>query len=61
MMVMELGILLIPLTLVFAPCRRLVLLLRRLQELQRSIMHPSFTSGDMLSRFSSLNSMALML
>uniref|UniRef100_A0A0D3HFS2 Uncharacterized protein n=3 Tax=Oryza TaxID=4527 RepID=A0A0D3HFS2_9ORYZ len=61
MPVMELGILLIPLTLVFVPCRRIVLFLKRLQEFHRSITHPSFTSADMLSRFSSFNSMALML
>ncbi|KAG8084092.1 hypothetical protein GUJ93_ZPchr0010g9757 [Zizania palustris] len=60
MLVVELGIWLIPLTLVFVPCRRIVLLLKRLQEFHRSMTQQSLTSADMVSRFSRLNSMALM-
>ncbi|KAG8092334.1 hypothetical protein GUJ93_ZPchr0012g20957 [Zizania palustris] len=61
MLLVELGVWLIPLTLVFVPCRRIVLLLQRLQELHRSLTQPRITSADMLSRFSRLNSMAMML
>ncbi|KAG0534852.1 hypothetical protein BDA96_04G315600 [Sorghum bicolor] len=39
MLIFALGIWLIPMTLIFAPCRRLVLLVAKLQELEASIMH----------------------
>jgi hypothetical protein len=40
MLVVELGIWVIPLTLVLVPCRRIVLLLTRLQELYRTMTAP---------------------
>uniref|UniRef100_A0A452YNT7 Uncharacterized protein n=5 Tax=Triticinae TaxID=1648030 RepID=A0A452YNT7_AEGTS len=65
MLVVELGIWVIPLTLVFVPCRRIVLLLSRLQELRRTMMRPRLVitsrEEDMWSRLSRLNSMAFML
>jgi hypothetical protein len=65
MLVVELGIWVIPLTLVFVPCRRIVLLLTRLQELYRSMTVPrlAITSReeDMWTRLARLNSMAFMM
>uniref|UniRef100_A0A0E0M9W8 Uncharacterized protein n=1 Tax=Oryza punctata TaxID=4537 RepID=A0A0E0M9W8_ORYPU len=59
MLVVELGVWIIPLTLFFVPCRRIVLLLKRLQEFHRSMTRPRRpqrrASADMLSRFSGLN------
>ncbi|EAY79252.1 hypothetical protein EE612_052364 [Oryza sativa] len=56
MLVVELGVWLIPLTLFFVPCRRIVLLLKQLQGFHRSMTRPRRrTSADMLSRFSGLN------
>uniref|UniRef100_A0A0D9XLP9 Uncharacterized protein n=1 Tax=Leersia perrieri TaxID=77586 RepID=A0A0D9XLP9_9ORYZ len=55
MLVVELGVWLIPFTLVFVPCRRIVLLLKRLQEFHRSMTRPRRISGDMISRFSGLH------
>ncbi|KAF0930500.1 hypothetical protein E2562_032923 [Oryza meyeriana var. granulata] len=56
MLVVELGVWLILLTLFFVPCRRIVLLLKRLQEFHRSMTRPRrHTSADMLGRFAGLN------
>uniref|UniRef100_A0A0E0IVB7 Uncharacterized protein n=1 Tax=Oryza nivara TaxID=4536 RepID=A0A0E0IVB7_ORYNI len=56
MLVVELGVWLIPLTLFFFPCRRIVLLLKQLQGFHRSMTRPRRrASADMLSRFSGLN------
>jgi hypothetical protein len=64
-LVVELGIWVIPLTLVLVPCRRIVLLLTRLQELYRSMTAPRLVitsrEEDMWSRLSRLNSMAFMM
>lgn len=38
MLILALGLWLIPMTLIFAPCRRLVLLVAKLQELRASFM-----------------------
>ncbi|KAG8084091.1 hypothetical protein GUJ93_ZPchr0010g8451 [Zizania palustris] len=46
MLLVELGILLVPLTFVFVPCRRIVVLLERLQDFHRSMTQQSLTSGD---------------
>jgi len=60
MLVVDLGVWFIPLTLVIVPCRRIVLLLSRLEELRRSVVRrPRFATADMWSRFATLNSMAL--
>jgi hypothetical protein len=65
MLVVELGIWVIPLTLVLVPCRRIVLLLTKLQELYRSMTAPRLVitsrEEDMWSRLSRLNSMAFMM
>uniref|UniRef100_J3N483 Uncharacterized protein n=1 Tax=Oryza brachyantha TaxID=4533 RepID=J3N483_ORYBR len=56
MLVVELGVWLIPLTLFFVPCRRVVFLLKRLQEFHRSMTRPRRrASADMLSRFAGIN------
>jgi hypothetical protein len=61
MLVVDVGIWLIPLTLVIVPCRRIVLLLSRFEELRRSMMtRPRRTTADMWNRFATLNSMAFM-
>ncbi|PAN48844.1 hypothetical protein GQ55_9G424700 [Panicum hallii var. hallii] len=62
MLVVDLGVWFIPLTLVIVPCRRIVLLLSRLEELRRSVARrPRAATADMWSRFATLNSMAFML
>ena len=40
MLILDLAIWIIPVTLVFVPCRRLVVLVARLQELEECIMRP---------------------
>ncbi|KAF8698452.1 hypothetical protein HU200_035192 [Digitaria exilis] len=61
MLVVDLGVWLIPLTLVLVPCRRIVLLLSRLEELRRSMAaRPRLATADMWARFATLNSMAFM-
>ena len=60
MLVVDLGVWFIPLTLVIVPCRRIALLLSRLEELHRSVVwRPRLATADMWSRFATLNSMAL--
>ncbi|KAF2946173.1 hypothetical protein DAI22_02g273700 [Oryza sativa Japonica Group] len=44
MPILELAIFIIPMTLIFAPCRRLVLLITKLQQLEEIIMHTRSTS-----------------
>uniref|UniRef100_A0ACD5U4N3 Uncharacterized protein n=1 Tax=Avena sativa TaxID=4498 RepID=A0ACD5U4N3_AVESA len=66
MLVVELGVWVIPLTLVFVPCRRIVVLLARLQELYRSMttvprLVITSREEDMWSRLARLNSMAFMM
>jgi hypothetical protein len=62
MLVVDLAVWLIPLTFVLVPCRRIVLLLSRLEELRRSMMtRPRLPAADMWTRFATLNSMAFML
>uniref|UniRef100_A0ACD5TN17 Uncharacterized protein n=1 Tax=Avena sativa TaxID=4498 RepID=A0ACD5TN17_AVESA len=65
MPVVELGVWAIPLTLVFVPCRRIVVLLTRLQELYRSMTVPRLVitsrEEDMWTRLARLNSMAFMM
>lgn len=56
----DLGIWLIPLALVLVPCRRIALLLSRLEELGRSVTGPRLPTADMWARFATLNSMAFM-
>ncbi|KQJ83923.1 hypothetical protein BRADI_5g17575v3 [Brachypodium distachyon] len=67
MLILELGACIIPMTLVFVPVRRLVLLVAKLQELEQCIMRPraplspgmssshSHMSPEMWSRMSSLH------
>jgi formate hydrogenlyase subunit 4 len=51
-MILELGIWVIPMTLIFAPCRCLVLLVVKLQQLEVSIMHTRSSSPAIWSRIS---------
>jgi hypothetical protein len=60
MLVLDLGVWFIPLTLVLVPCRRIVLLLSRLEELRRTMARPRLATADMWTRFATLNSMAFM-
>ncbi|KAH7687583.1 hypothetical protein IHE45_04G174700 [Dioscorea alata] len=59
MMILELGIWFIPFTLFFAPCRRFVLLVRRLQEIVESITSPEFLSPHVSMRVARLNTMVM--
>ncbi|KAF3321269.1 hypothetical protein FCM35_KLT14522 [Carex littledalei] len=57
LMILELGIWLIPLTLVLAPIRRFVLLISKIQQLHASMSGPRFSSPDMWSRLARLDTM----
>ncbi|CAL9176354.1 unnamed protein product [Musa hybrid cultivar] len=61
MLILELGIWVIPLTLIFAPCRRLVHLVAELQRVGESMMRPRAASPAIWSRMERLNSVALII
>ncbi|THU65511.1 hypothetical protein C4D60_Mb05t04440 [Musa balbisiana] len=61
MLILELGIWVIPLTLIFAPCRRLVHLVAELQRVGESMMRPRSASPAIWSRLERLNSVALII
>uniref|UniRef100_A0A804J418 Uncharacterized protein n=1 Tax=Musa acuminata subsp. malaccensis TaxID=214687 RepID=A0A804J418_MUSAM len=61
MLILELGIWVIPLTLIFAPCRRLVHLVAELQRVGESMMGPRAASPAIWSRMERLNSVALII
>ncbi|KAM3230883.1 hypothetical protein ACQJBY_061198 [Aegilops geniculata] len=68
MLILELGACIIPMTLIFVPVRRLVLLVAKLQELEECLRRPRplsspgmpQMSAEMYGRMSSLHTMAIM-
>ncbi|KAM3315651.1 hypothetical protein ACQJBY_034027 [Aegilops geniculata] len=69
MLILELGACIIPMTLIFVPARRLVLLVAKLQELEECFRRPrplspgvgmAQMSAEMYGRMSSLHTMAIM-
>lgn len=66
MLILELGACIIPMTLIFVPLRRLVLLVAKLQELEecftrpRPMPMPPRMSPEMYGRMSALHTMAIM-
>ena len=67
MLILELGACIIPMTLIFVPARRLVLLVAKLQELEECFRRPRplspgmpQMSAEMYGRMSSLHTMAIM-
>jgi hypothetical protein len=63
MLILDLAIWIIPMTLVFVPCRRLVVLVARLQELEECIMRPRPPPPESLAwgRVGGLHAMSLMM
>lgn len=61
MLILELGIWIIPMTLIFAPCRRLVLLIAKLQQLEASIMHTRSSSPAIWSRIARIQTLSMTL
>lgn len=63
MLLLDLAIWIIPVTLVFVPCRRLVVLVARLQELEECIMRPRSPPPDAWawSRVGGLHTMSIMM
>ncbi|KQK00602.1 hypothetical protein BRADI_3g50605v3 [Brachypodium distachyon] len=59
MLILVLGIWILPVTLIFAPCRRLVLLVAKLQELEASIMRTRSSSPAMWSRLARLQTITI--
>lgn len=57
-LVLELGVWIIPLTLVLAPCRRLVRLVAELQRLQRSLVRSGYLSPAAWSDLIRVSSLA---
>ncbi|PKU65060.1 hypothetical protein MA16_Dca027584 [Dendrobium catenatum] len=55
MLILELGIWLIPFTLLLAPCRRFVLLVAKLQQLHTIITRPFSSSPNIWNRMTGLN------
>ncbi|KAF7017898.1 hypothetical protein CFC21_031251 [Triticum aestivum] len=64
MLILELGACIIPMTLIFVPLRRLVLLVAKLQELEECFMRPRppppHMSAEMYGHMSTLHTMAIM-
>jgi hypothetical protein len=59
MLILELGIWIIPL--IFAPCRRLVLLVAKLQQLEASIMHTRSSPPAIWSRIARIQTLSMTL
>lgn len=64
MLILELGACIVPVTLIFVPLRRLVLLVAKLQELEECFTRPRpmppRMSPEMYGRMSALHTMAIM-
>ncbi|KAF7085151.1 hypothetical protein CFC21_088631 [Triticum aestivum] len=58
---LELGIWILPVTRIFTPCRRLVLLLDNLQQLKESIMRTRSSSPAIWSRLARLQTITVTL
>jgi hypothetical protein len=58
-MLLELAIWAIPMTLIFAPCRRLVLLVANLQQFRASIMRTRSSSPALWSRLARLQTISI--
>lgn len=61
MLLLELGIWIIPFTLVLAPCRRLVLLVSRIQGFRECVLRSRSTSPAIWSRLARLNTMTFVI
>ncbi|KAL6652280.1 hypothetical protein ACP70R_011205 [Stipagrostis hirtigluma subsp. patula] len=61
MLLLDLAIWIIPVTLVLVPCRRLVVLIARLQELEECIMRPRSLPPDSWNRIGGLHTMSIMM
>ncbi|RWV80170.1 hypothetical protein GW17_00058599 [Ensete ventricosum] len=61
MLLLGLGIWIIPFTLVLAPCRRLVLLVSRIQGFREFVLRSRSTSPAIWSRFARLNTMTFVI
>uniref|UniRef100_A0A0E0KTJ2 Uncharacterized protein n=1 Tax=Oryza punctata TaxID=4537 RepID=A0A0E0KTJ2_ORYPU len=61
MLILELGIWIIPMTLVLVPCRRLVTLVARLQQLEECLARPGpLLSPETWSRVARVHTMSIM-
>ncbi|CAL9766750.1 unnamed protein product, partial [Musa acuminata subsp. burmannicoides] len=61
MLLLELGIWIIPFTLVLAPCRRLVFLVSRIQGFRECVLRSRSTSPAIWSRLARLNTMTFVI
>ncbi|PAN07407.1 hypothetical protein GQ55_1G325500 [Panicum hallii var. hallii] len=61
MLIFALGIWIIPMTLIFAPCRRLVLLVARLQQIEASIMRTRSSPPAVWSRIARIHTLSITL
>ena len=61
MLIFALGIWIIPMMLIFAPCRRLVLLVARLQQIEASIMRTRSSPPAVWSRIARIQTLTITL
>lgn len=61
MLIFGLGVWIIPMTLIFAPCRRLVLLVVKFQELEASIMRSRSSYPEVWSRIARIQTISITL